>query len=366
VRSPRLPLLLVVAAATVTACAGGDTTAPSTTVPAATSTTATTTTTLPPTTTTTPVTTTTTAPAPEGVLLLPSASEFGPAWYEAFVISYGPAEEELGTAPGGDGGSLDLGPEYGAQAPDGTWWFLDAAKLRLAHYSETASYLGSVAIPTGLLAQGLYFQYQIPRVLDDGTMVANNPTSGKILRLEGETLRAVDSADRFGLRYDDGTSLYGFAGEDSKVMTRVDPKSGFGETVDWFLTRAGTRFRIEVAANTLTADLPDAGGGTTLSLDMVYAGDPAVPAYGLIEVVSGADGTLFLYVLGATDSGVGGQLAGIFSISPDGTVSPIEPTRNPFSNSDPGSPAHLGIRAGSDQPYIMVVDTDGVHVYQRK
>lgn len=121
-RSPRLPLLLVVAAVTVVACGGGDTTAPSTTVPSATSTTTTTTTTLPPTTTTTtPVTTTTTVPVPEGVLLLPSASEFGPAWHEAFVIPYGPAEEELGTAPGGDGGSLDLGPEYGAQAPDGTW-----------------------------------------------------------------------------------------------------------------------------------------------------------------------------------------------------------------------------------------------------
>ena len=61
-------------------------------------------------------------------------------------IPYGDGEEELGTALGGDMGGLDLGPEYGAQAPDGSWWILDAAKRRLAHYSETGEYLGAVAM----------------------------------------------------------------------------------------------------------------------------------------------------------------------------------------------------------------------------
>lgn len=52
----------------------------------------------------------------------------------------------LGTAPGGDSGSLDIGPEYGAPGPDGTWWFLDAAKARIAHYDSAGRYLDQVRI----------------------------------------------------------------------------------------------------------------------------------------------------------------------------------------------------------------------------
>lgn len=35
------------------------------------------------------------------------------AWEERFVIGYGPGMKLLGTSPGGDSGSLDIGPEYG-------------------------------------------------------------------------------------------------------------------------------------------------------------------------------------------------------------------------------------------------------------
>lgn len=69
--------------------------------------------------------------------------------------------------------------------------------------------------------------------------------------------------------------------------------------------------------------------------------------------------------MGGTDSGEGGNLAGFLTISPDGVVSPMEPSRDPFSPSDPGSPAHLGVRPGSDVPWLMFIDTDGVRVYER-
>ncbi|HEX6221316.1 MAG TPA: hypothetical protein VF115_09495, partial [Acidimicrobiia bacterium] len=124
-----------------------------------------------------PETTTTSTPG-EPTLLLPSASEFGPDWSEVLVIRYGDDEEELGTAPGGDMGSLDLGPEYGAQAPDGSWWILDAAKRRLAHYSETGEYLEAIAMKPEHLTQGQYFQFQLPHILADGTLVAQRLGGG--------------------------------------------------------------------------------------------------------------------------------------------------------------------------------------------
>ena len=185
-----------------------------------------------------------------------------------------------------------------------------------------------------------------------------------LLLEEGDT-RLVSVPADFGLRFDDGTSLYGFSGE-GRLLTRVDPYTGDPGRVDWFHTRAGTRFRLEVRGDQLTVELPDAPGASLLSWRLAYAGDPTIPAYGLVEVASGEDGTLFLYILGGTDSGVGGQLTGFLSISPDGEVSPIESTRDPFTPSDPGSPAQLGVRAGANTPWIMIVDTDGVRVYGQK
>jgi hypothetical protein len=281
-------------------------------------------------------------------------------------IPYGEDEGELGTAPGGDMGSLDLGPEYGAQAPDGSWWILDAAKMRLAQYSETGEYLGAVPMRPEHLTQGQFFQFQLPRILADGTLVAQRmggDTTTLLLLEDGDTSLVSVPTD-FGLRFDDGSSLYGFSGE-GRLQTRVDPHTGDPEEVDWFHTQAGTRFRLGIQGDELTVDLPDAPGANHLSWRLAYAGDPTIPAYGMVEVASGEDGTLFLYILGGTDSGVGEQLAGFMSISPDGVASPVEPTRDPFTPSDPGSPAHLGIQAGARTPWIMIVDTDGVRVFGR-
>lgn len=357
-----LLLLLAISVALLVSACGGTTTPPSTTEPPLA-----TTTTQPPTTTSTTAQGTTTTSSPgEPMLLLPSASGFGPEWSEILFIPYGDAEEELGTSPGGDMGSLSLGPEYGAQAPDGTWWILDAAKRRLAHYSETGEYLGALVLKPEHLAQGQYFQFQLPHILDDGTLVAQRQggeATTLLLLRDGETTLVSVPTD-FGLRFDDGTSLYGFSGEGQK-MTRVDPYIGDPEEVDWFQTPAGNRFRLEIRGDQLTVELRDAPNALNLSWRLAYADDPSVPAYGMVEVAANADGTLFIYIVGGTDSGVGGQLAGFFSISAEGTSSPIEATRDPFTPSDPGSPAHLGVGSHSGAPWIMVIDTDGVRVYER-
>ncbi|MGA7270781.1 MAG: hypothetical protein WB239_06895 [Acidimicrobiia bacterium] len=302
-------------------------------------------------------------------MLLPSASEFGPAWSEALFVGYGPDEGLLGTASGGE--NLELGPDYGAQAPDGIWWFLDAAKRRLAHYSETGDYLGAVEMPSAYLAQGQYFQHQLPHVLDDGTLVAQRMSSDSttLLLLEGSDLSTVGTSVGFTLKFDDGKWLYGFANQpnegDVRVPARVDPHSGTVETVDWFETRAGSRFSLEVQGDHLMLALPDAPAAPAYDLRLAYAGDPSVSAYGSVEVTSAEDGTLFFYIVGGTDSGVGGQLAGFVSVAADGEISAVEPTPDPFTPADPGSPAHLGIRPGTSVPWIMIVGADGVHVFRR-
>ncbi len=357
----RHTLIAFVLIALAAGCGGsGATTSTSsttTTSPSSTTTSTTTATTVPE--------TTTSAPG-EPLLLLPSVSEFGPGWSQVLYIPYGPGEEELGTAPGGDAGTLELGPDYGAQAADGSWWILDAAKLRLAHYAEDGSYLGAVAMKPEHLAQGQYFQFQLPHILDDGTLVAQNMGGDitTLLLMEDGDTRVVTVPVGFGSRFDDGSSLFGFAGE-GRERTRVDPHTGSAETVEWFLTRAGTRFGMEIRGDELTIELPDAPDAPTLTYRLAYADDPTVPAYGLLEAASGADGTLFLYIIGGTDSGVGGQLAGFFTVSPDGTVSPVEPTRDPFTSADPGSPGQLGVRPGTGSPWIMIIDTDGVRVFGR-
>lgn len=127
--------LLAAIALTLAACSGGSgapttTDAPSTTLPASTSSQPSTTTTLPDETTTTI--------DPGQPLVLPTALDRMPdTWEERFFIPYGETPDTLGTYLGGDGEGIQIGPDFGAQAPDGSWWFLDTAKLRLAHFSES-------------------------------------------------------------------------------------------------------------------------------------------------------------------------------------------------------------------------------------
>ena len=52
-------------------------------------------------------------------LVVPAASSTLPAtWHQVFAVGYGKKRSLLGTAPGGDSGTLRIGPEYGAPGPD--------------------------------------------------------------------------------------------------------------------------------------------------------------------------------------------------------------------------------------------------------
>ena len=334
--------------------------------------TTTTTTTLATSTTTSVATTTSSVPVVgvDEIALHVVTDEVGAGWVEELFIPYGDAVELLGTSPGGEGGTLDLGPEYGAQAPDGTWWFLDAAKTRLARYAADGSYLGEVILPVEVLVGGVYFQFQLPRVMADGTLIAFGFREEGTAILRATTDGTVDQIVVPGTllpRVDDGMLVYMYTSEFN--IAALDPITGSTSVIDRYAgelrlyTQTGIPFWLELGSDGLRLRLPDIGVDRILPI--VTASDPTLAAFGSIEVTTTADGRIHLLMLGASEADETTQLGGFFSILPDGTVTPVVTVRNPFSPSDPGSPAHLGAAFGATQPWYMIVDTDGIHVYRR-
>ena len=123
-------------------------------------------------------------------IALPSAGDFSAEWRELFSIPYGPATTQLGTSPGGEGGSLDLGPEFGAQASDETWWIVDSAKKRLAHFAADGAYLDAVPFGAEHLIRGELVPWRLPHVLDDGSVVTTQlgPDDTRLLVLREQTM----------------------------------------------------------------------------------------------------------------------------------------------------------------------------------
>jgi hypothetical protein len=313
-----------------------------------------------------PTTTTgapTTSPPAEqtATVLLAPFSDMGPEWTEQ-VFPYGEGEEFLGTSPGGDG--LMLGPEYGTQTPDVSWWFLDAAKLRVAHFGADGTYLDQVIMPEDVLVDGLYFQYQMPQGLDDGSVAAGGFRSEDTMSL----LRIADG-QATGTTFDgsipwvttDGRLLFGF--DIDGEPRSLDPDQPQPEPAQWFRARDGSRYMVTLTEEGILVELPDAG--LTRTLLMRYSEDPDVVAHGGIEVETGADGTIFIVIYGAPETDETLGIGGYVSVGPDGTLSETETIVDPFSPSDPGSPSHLGVTPGTSTPWIMVVGEDGVHVSTR-
>jgi hypothetical protein len=319
---------------------------------------------VPVTTTSVPATTTTLHTGPE----LPVALDAMPdTWVEAFTIPYGETPETLGTHLVGDGEGLLVGPDYGAQAPDGSWWFLDTGKSRLAHFSETGDYLGEVVLPESMLSNGAYFQYQLPRVLSDGTLLASRVDAGRttFLRLRHGNLDTFTVPMEMIPIADDGTIVYGFSFDEESSSVALVPQDGVAGVVDWFFSRGGHRFRVAGGASGLLVELPDASPPRSVELDF-SAAEVGGPVYLSVEVATGSDDTIHLFLLGFPDRDESLQLAGYLTVSADGEVSAVEPIRNPFTVADPASPARLGVRPGTNDVTFMVVDVDGVTVYVRR
>jgi hypothetical protein len=286
----------------------------------------------------------------------------GSGWTEQ-IFPYGESEDTLGTSPGGEG--LMLGPEYGTQTPDGTWWFLDAASLRVAHFDGDGAYLDQVVLPEDILVDGQYFQFQMPQGLDDGSVVAfgfRSEDATALLRVAEGTASQSTYAGAIPLETTDGELLYGFSLED-QLPRALNPGDPVPEVVEFFRTRDGANYMVRIVEDQVLVSLPDAG--LVRVLQMRFSEDPTVPVRGNIEVETGTDGTLFLLFYGAPESDESLGVGGFVSIGPNGQVSETEPIADPFSLSDPGSPSHLGVTPGTSTPWMMVVGEDGVHVHTR-
>lgn len=291
-------------------------------------------------------------------LLLAPVSEMGPGWTEQ-VFPYGETEEFLGTSPGGDG--VLWGPDYGTQTPDGTWWFLDAARLRIAHFDGDGTYLDQVLVPEDLLVNGVYFQFQMPQALDDGS-VAIGGFDRPLLRIVDGEISGLDVENGIPWDTTDGEQLYGMSFEEG-MPRRLDPNDPVIEPVEWFGSRDGSRYRVTVIEDEVLVELPDIG--VLRTLQMRFSEEPDVAVRAGVEVETGEDGTMFIMFNGAPTSDETLGVGGIVSVGPDGTVGEVEPTVDLFSMSDPGSPAHLGVTPGTSDPWLMVVGEDGVHVFTK-
>ena len=349
-------IVLVVAVVAIVAVCNRDSDPPTTT--GLTTTTAGVTTTSADPTTTAPGSTTTVAPttsvsADQTVtVLLSPFSEMGPEWTEQ-IFPYGEGEEFLGTSPGGDG--LMLGPEYGTQTPDGSWWFLDAASLRIAHFAADGSYLDQVVMPEDLLVDGLYFQYQMPQGLDDGSITAGGFPSEdtmSLLRIADGQATGATFEGAVPLVTTDGALLYGLGNDGAPHA--LDPSQPVLDPVDWLRARDGSPFMVTVNGDEIVLELPDAG--LTRRLQMRYSEDPEVVAHGAIEVETGADGTIFLVVYGIPESDETLGIGGFVSVSPDGQVGQMEPIGRPVQPVRPRKP----ITSGSDPGHVDALDHGGL------
>jgi hypothetical protein len=308
----------------------------------------------------------TTTPAEQTVqVLLQPFSELGPEWSEVF-LPYGETEAQLGTSPGGDG--LLLGPEYGAQTPDGNFWMMDAANQRAAVFSADGEYFEQVVFPEEVLVDGQYFQYQMPQALDDGSIAVGGLRgldSVALLRIVSEDVSSTTFEGAISWATTDGTYLYGLSFEDGAPY-QLDPSAPPGVRVDWLMTRAETRFSGAVLGDEIVIELPDAATPLTRTLQLRFSEDPDVIAHAGIELETGIDGSIFILMYGAPESDESLGIGGFLRISAEGVVGDVEPIRDPFSPADPGSPAHLGVTPGTSTPWLMMVDEDGVRIYTRE
>lgn len=289
--------------------------------------------------------------------MLPPVSELGVLWTRAFVIPYGDTPETLGVSPSGDG--LLFGPDYGARMADGTWWFLDGAKQRLAHFTAGGGYLGAVDLDADQLVNG-NFPYQLPHILGDGTLVAIAPGTA-LLAMRDDQVTVFDAPGDWYPVYGDGTSLYGW-GADGRPAALTEP-GGTPEPVEWMLARSGERFSLELDDTGIRIVLPDVP--IEVLLPLVAPEEIGGAVHASVEVVSTRNGTLHLLILGIADGDPEIQLGGYLTVGPNGTVSGLEPIRDPHGEADPGSPARLGVRPDSDEVSLMFIDADGVRVYIR-
>jgi hypothetical protein len=302
-------------------------------------------------------------PGPE--IALPPFGDMAPPWQHAFSVGYGPDESLLGTADGGEGAML--GPEAGVQAPDGTWWILDGAKLRVARYDAAGRYQDQVVLGPELLRRGIFMPYERPRVLADGTFVAfgMTPNRTEVLRIRGDHGELLTIPGPILVLSDDGTRLYG-VDTDLDQTVSIDLASQTVTPVSALLGRDGRPFSVTTGPGQLQFSRPVAAQHGTFPV--VADNETGGPVGYSVQVATDQEGTLHLFFMGIplTAHDEPEDLGGYASIRPDGSLTPVEATRTPFTQANLYMTAsNLWVRPGANEVTMLFVNVDGIHVYRR-
>ncbi|MDX1620308.1 MAG: hypothetical protein R3320_04915 [Nitriliruptorales bacterium] len=283
-------------------------------------------------------------------------------WRPPVVIPYGSDESQLGTSLGGDGEGIQWGPDYGVVAPDGTWWILDSAKRRFAHYGAAGDYLGQVTIPSEHLVDGRFAQWQHPLALADGTIVTFRMSGDRtiLLLLREGTFGEVGLDRQVAVKADDGELLYGF-GADGELLA-VDPTNGTIAEVGAFRSRTGEHYRLARDGSDLVFELPDRN---VSRIWPQVTPETGAPAAGAISLATTTDGRFHVLIDGAAEDEEQTGRAGYGVIDLQGSLTSTEPTRDPWSPSDGGTGSRLVARPGAVELWFITVDGDAVRLYQR-
>jgi hypothetical protein len=238
-------------------------------------------------------------------------------------------------------------------------------KHRLAHYDRNGGYIGAVSIP------GRYVGLQFLHVFANGEMFApHGVLAANSFVSDGHTAHRVNLpavADQLSWQYDDGERAYGIGSARAPSQTiHVDNQRPAVTATTTYRTPTGTRFSVYLEdpdTGPLVVSLPDAQPPTRLSLRYHSATHATARPILVFEVASGSDGAIRLFLYGSTDEPQPVTFSGYLRISPAGAISPIEPVANPFSSTDPGSPAHLHVQPGTSSASLVLEGDHCASVY---
>jgi len=266
-------------------------------------------------------------------------------WQRLFSIPYGPGHRELGLADSHGGAVTAWGPEFGAQAEDGSWWFLDVQKRRLAHYDDHGRYLGQVHIP------GRYVGLQMLHVLRSGWMFASGGSPQASMISNGRTARRIELPTSYRdavWDYDDGERIYGQSGE---VMTISGWQPQFSRGAPR-RTAAGVPFIAflnRTHGATVVLQRPD-GPGPALTRIHLRSRSARRPLIAMYEVATDRADRIYLLVYGQSGHR---QVGALLTVLPSGAIRSSRPIPNTFGAHDPGSPAHLRALLASPRPAVI-------------
>jgi hypothetical protein len=284
--------------------------------------------------------TSTTPPVPVVVeRTLPVAESMPSQWRLITTLKYGAAESQLGV-------DFKWGPEYGAPAPDGSWWMLDTSKSRIARFDHGGGFLSATPLRTGGV--------QIPYVLDDGTFwTSAGLGAGLVGTTDGVRQVTVPS---IGWNYTDGRRMYSDDGKQTMTFEAGMPKV---IAAGGLRTPSGKAFALHNRAED-GLDVSHAGKLWRLRFISPTSRRSLRPIF---EFVADTADRLHFLVAGLdSDDSV---FAGYLTIDSRGVVSATEPVRNSPGTKDPGSPSHLRVIPRTTSVSMMFVDDDAVRIYQR-